>query len=342
MNKEIKKLSEEDKFKIHVDPKTIEDPNKTKKLVALGKKNPNVEFDLEHPAIQKSSSSSSTSMVGMMEQDEAIIKPQDKATIKYLSNVKDEKTGEISKPFTIGGKNYQMVRGVTPEKNIVLGVYCLDDMGEDGENIIHPLDYFEENIIKPMSENVGMVGQDIQVADNYQGFKHFYVNRQTNEVRKFKTIEELLSHNKLDEEEYMGVGGLKKYMNEKLFGSRKKNEEFLSEVAPTGEENDEEMNIKAKKLMAMINKRIPQNIIKTIKTPVAQREVIAAFAELIGVPRVGLGNLISGLRDISNPNQNKTSEPISEKKIITKKSLEESINKKRTIKVIKAKDFLNE
>jgi hypothetical protein len=39
--------------------------------------------------------------------------------------------------------------------------------------------------------------------------------------------------------------------------------------------------------MDEIKRRIPSNIIDTIKTPVARREVIAAFAEMIGVPRTG-------------------------------------------------------
>ena len=56
-------------------------------------------------------------------------------------------------------------------------------------------------------------------------------------------------------------------------------------------ESDEEMSAKAKKLMQMIQTKIPSGIIKTIKTPVAQREVIAAFAEMIGVPRNGLSKL---------------------------------------------------
>ena len=46
------------------------------------------------------------------------ITPQDQATIKYLSNVKD-KDGNISKPFTIDGRKYQMVRGTTPEKKLL-------------------------------------------------------------------------------------------------------------------------------------------------------------------------------------------------------------------------------
>lgn len=83
---------------------------------------------------------------------EAVIEPKDKATIKYLSNVKDNNTGEISKPFTIGDKRYQMVRGTTPEKEVVMAVFCHDDMDEAGENIIHPVEYFEENVVRAFVE----------------------------------------------------------------------------------------------------------------------------------------------------------------------------------------------
>jgi hypothetical protein len=79
-----------------------------------------------------------------------VIGPKDPETIKYLSNVIDKNTGDISKPFTISDKKYQMVRGQNHSGEIVMGVYCFDEMGEDGDNIIYPMEYFEENIAKPM------------------------------------------------------------------------------------------------------------------------------------------------------------------------------------------------
>jgi len=277
---------------------------------------------------------------------DAIIKPQDKATIKYLSNLKDNDTGEISKPFTINGKNYQMVRGTTPSKEIVMGVYCHDDMDEEGNNIIHPVDYFEKNIanqINPLEEPV-----HDQDRDNFEGYRHYFVNRKTNEVRKFKSIKELVSTQKLEEEDYMGVREFKQHMNEKLFGSKKKTE-VLNEVVPTGEESDEEMNIKAKKLMIMIGKKIPSNIINTIKTPIAKREVIAAFAELIGVPRNGISGLLNGLKDISkqgpdteNVRFTNDDKQIKESRKISKKNLEEYLKTNTVIKTIKIKDLKNE
>lgn len=279
---------------------------------------------------------------------EAIITPQDQSTIKYLSNVKDTNSGEISKPFTIVDKNYQMIRGLDGNNEIVMAVFCHDDMDEEGNNIIHSIEEFESKIALPMKERLEMEsielqGQDIQstpdvqetTEDTYEGYKHYLVNKQTNEVRKFKTIEEMLSSNKLDEEEYMGVSKFKKHTNERLFGAGKRKVDTLNEISPTGEESDEEMNIKAKKLMDLIIKRIPKNIIDTIKTPVAKREVIAAFAEMIGVPRAGLTNLISGLKVMSKQPE----QPVTESKVITKNQLVESLEIKKVIKTIKVKDI---
>jgi hypothetical protein len=287
-----------------------------------------------------------TPTMGSVTEDDAVIEPQDQATIKYLSNVRDPETNEVSKPFTIADKNYQLIRGIDASNEIVNAVMCIDD------NMIHTYEDFERDIALPMKERLEMQGANIQSSpdvqessdDTYEGYKHYLVNKQTNEVRKFKSIEEMISSNKLDEEEYMNVGRFKKHMNERLFGSSKKKVESLNEVTPTGEETDEEMNIKAKKLMDLIAKRIPQNIIKTITTPIAQREVIAAFAELIGVPRNGLNKLIGGLKDMAKQQQEPATQtgqeqPITEKRVITKNQLMESLTPNKVIKTIKVKDI---
>jgi len=36
--------------------------------------------------------------------------------LEYLSEIKDFETGEVSKPFTIADKKYQMVRAMTPDR----------------------------------------------------------------------------------------------------------------------------------------------------------------------------------------------------------------------------------
>jgi hypothetical protein len=264
----------------------------------------------------------------MTEQPEAVIKPQDKETIKYLSNVVDGETGEVSKPFEIANKKYQMVRGITPNREVVMGVYCFDDLNESGENIIHPVDHFEETIARPMKEAMAApMGQDIQPipekASNLSEFKHYIINKKNGKVRKFKSIEELAKANMTEDESYMNLPQFKKHVAERLFGSKHRS---LKEVMPTGVESDEEMNAKAQKLMDVIksNSRI-NNIIGTIKTPVAQREVIAAFAELVGVKRNQLPQLINNLKDLAK----QQAQPQQQAQQVTE----------NVIKVIKVKDI---
>ena len=312
------KITEDDKFKLSVTKDDLKDPQTTKYLTDIQKSNKNIEVVY--------TDDDDDSLSSLFEYDD-VIEPQDQATIKYLSNVIDNNTGEVSKPFTIADKNYQMVRGMQPNGEIVMAVMCLEDSN------IYEVEKFEKEIALPMKERLEMESTQFK-EDTYEGYKHYLVNKKTNEVRKFRTIEEMLSCNKMEEEEYMGKPRFKQYMNEKLFGSSKRKTEVLNEITPTGEESDEEMNVKAKKLMDMIMKRIPQNIIDTIKTPVAQREVIAAFAEMIGVPRNGLSSLVNGLKDMSKQ------QVTNENKIMTKNQLLESFGlKKKVIKTIKVKDI---
>ena len=308
-----------------------------------------------------------------MVEPEAVITPQDDATIKYLSNVRDSKTGKISQPFTIGVQKYQMVRGITPSKEIVMAVFCHDETDDGGNNLIHPIEHFEKTIVQPMMEKESMLqheamfGNDFETEKevkvqpkkeqdslNLSEFKHYLVNQKSGKFRKFKNIVELAAAVMGEDEKYMPIKEFRKFFENRVFGGKKESEMSLMEVAPTGEESDEEMNQKAQKLMAMIAKRIPSNVIDTIKTPVAKREVIAAFAELIGVPRQGLPNLINGLKDLSKtkpttgapaapgttplPADNQLA-PLTEKKIMTKAELTESLSKPKVIKRLKVKDI---
>lgn len=304
---------------------------------------------------------------------EALITPQDNATIKYLSNVRDSKTGEISKPFTIGVQKYQMVRGITPSKEIVMAVFCHDELDDAGNNIIHPVEHFEKTIVQPMMEKEAKMQQEVMLGNdieekvkpepkgmdslNLSEFKHYLVNEKTGKFRKFKNIVELAAAVMGENEKYMPIKEFRKFFENRVFGGKKETEMNLMEVAPTGEESDEEMNAKAKKLMVMISKRIPSNVIETIKTPVAKREVIASFAELIGVPRQGLPSLINGLKDLAktkstSPTATPTAAPaatppesqlapvgVAERKVMTKAELTESLSQPKVIKTIKVKDI---
>ncbi len=174
---------------------------------------------------------------------EAVITPQDDATIKYLSNVKDSKTGKVSQPFTIGAQKYQMVRGITPAKEIVMAVFCHNDFDDAGNNIIHPIEHFEKNIIQPMMEKEAMAqqnpmfGGDIEEkvkpeakgmeSLNLSEFKHYLVNEKTGKFRKFKNVVELAAAIMDENEKYMPIKEFKRFFEERVFGGKSKRDEVV-------------------------------------------------------------------------------------------------------------------
>jgi hypothetical protein len=281
--------------------------------------------DLNDPSVQKNLSQMKGVNVNVV--DENVENIPDK--LEYLSEVKDSETNSVSQPFTIGDKKYQMVRALNSKKEKVMGVYCLDEADSEGNNIIYSVDDFEKNIAKPNSSNAVTQEENVidepatevnppskadDISPSFAGYKHYIVNKKSGKARKFKTIQELAKANMLPEEEYMGIRDFKKFVDETLFGVNKK--QPVVEIDDMDSGNDEEMNLKAQKLMDIIKKRVPEQIIGTIKTPIAQREVIAAFAEMIGVPRNGLATLISGLKDLAKSNA-----PVTERRIIKVKDL---------------------
>jgi hypothetical protein len=194
---------------------------------------------------------------GVMEEDdilepEAVITPQDDATIKYLSNVKDSKTGKVSQPFTIGAQKYQMVRGITPAKEIVMAVFCHNEMDDAGNNIIHPIEHFEKNIIQPMMEKEVMAqqkpmfGGDIEEkvkpepkgtdSLNLSEFKHYLVNEKTGKFKKFKNVVELAAAVMSEDEKYMSIKEFKRFFEERVFGGKAKRDEVvINEMVADGQ-----------------------------------------------------------------------------------------------------------
>lgn len=298
----------------------VSSPNDAQTMAGTNKLKKDDTVIIDKTAANKTTSS----LVGEIDN---VIQPQDRATIKYLSNIKDAESGQIAQPFNLGDKKYQMVRGITPDKNVVMGVYCFDELNEDGSNMIYHVDEFESKIAKPMLEMDKLTTENETKGSepeslNLGEYKHFIVNEKTGKFKKFKTIPELAATTMLEDEKYMGLQEFKKFFENRVFGAPKRKE--LSEVGLTGQENDEELTLKAKKLMDLIQKRIPSNTIESIKTnKLAQREVIAAFAEMIGVPRNGLTSLVQGIKDLAKtPNQP-----------------QQQVNEHRVVKTIKKKDI---
>jgi hypothetical protein len=304
---------DKNKFQIHVDKKTLKNPSKTKELAMLQKSNPNIEFDLEPSS---SSSSSSMSMVTQMEENE-VIEPKDPATIKYLSNVVDSNTGEVSKPFTISDKKYQMVRGKIPSGEVVMGVYCFDDMDSSGKNIIHPMEYFEENIAKPMKEamnkknvaeeefNYAAAEKEYFDKEDFMEYlnladlgnaKLFFINDETGEViASFKNLVD------------MATSGRKLGPNERLvnrkqlkairFGTKLKENISLSEEMADGVDVDQlkgDVKILINKMVKMYG-----NYFSKLNTDIEKSVFLTNVAKIVGIPDNKLSGLITKFKDIA-------------------------------------------
>jgi len=366
MNNQNKKLDE-----INMDYQTYKKISgtlnpKDKKEVTITSPNPNQLSTADTVAASKS-------MASAMEEQEVAIQPQDQATIKYLSNVKDSESGEVSKPFTIGDKRYQMVRGTTPSKEIVMGVYCHDDLNENGENIIHPVDHFEENIAKPMKERLEMQGQDIGVelapkvkeggydhaaaerehhdkesfmdylnlTDIEPNAKHFFVNIKTGAVTaQFKSTKEMAKSGvKLGpDEDYMDIKGLKRFRFGDYFKPNLNEDDLTPADAGT---NIPKLQSDVKKLANMIKNKFSIYLSKLDK-PIEQAQFLTAMASEIGVPLNKLSTIIASYKDIAKDGQLDTQNAPgmrAESKVITKSELEESLIPKKVIKIVKVKDI---
>lgn len=235
--------------------------------------------------------------------------------LEYVSEVIDEGTGQISKPFTIGTKNYQMVRAMGPENKIVMGVYAFDEMDESGNCKIYEVDEFE-GIAKSAINELGVqepegpeaatlnplndIGEKETKATketnpSFEGYKHFIVNEKLGKVKKFKTIQELAKAKMDTEETYMGIKEFKKYIDSALFGKRKMKEETVqAEVIPSN------ITTSIEKTMKLIGTKLTSSILQSIKqNPIAQEQMILAFAEQIGVPANRLSQLINGIKNLA-------------------------------------------
>ena len=306
---------------------------------------------------------STGSIGGTMEEDvapEAVIEPQDKATIKYLSNVKDAKTGEVSKPFTIGDKRYQMVRGEHPTDGVVTGVYCFDDLNEAGENIIHPVDYFEENIALPYKKRMEEGGFDyaaaereyhdkqdllnyLNLADVEPSSKHFFVDTTNGKVvAQFKNTKDMVKSGiKLGpNQDYMDLKTLKRFR----FGDYFKKNVSEEEKPEDANTNISKLQSDVKKLTAMIKNKFSVYLSK-LDNPIEQAQFLSAMAQEIGVPLNKLSTIINTYKDIAKDgdvdNQNVAGVK-AETRVITKKELEENIKQKPVIMKIKVKDIKND
>jgi len=336
------KINEDDKFTVGVTDKDLANPTTTRKLADIQRKNPDVDvvYDKEGDAAS-TSTSNSTSMGGISE-EEAIIEPQDQATIKYLSNVIDKQSGEVSKPFTIDNKKYKMVRGQHPTKGVVVGVYCCDELNEDGDNIIHLSEYFEESVIKPIMERDGIQkpideehlsddnnNEDLMGHFNLDDLgkgRLFFIEKGTGKViASFRDIKELATY------------GVKLGDNEKLVNRKQlKAIRFSSKIKEQLSTHGLDEAIDTDKLQGdvkllfdrMINKF--GNFFSKLDKDVEKATFLTKVAELLKIDSTKLTPLVNKFKGIANSSDDNATPDVSS---------EINESKRNVIKTIKIKDL---
>lgn len=320
-----------------------------------GKSNVNIKKkDLSDPKVQKDISNMKNVNVNVVE-EELGIKPR---KFEYLSEIKDSETGEFSKPFTIAGKNYQMIRALSPDKQKVMAVYSLDETDDDGDNMIYDINEFETNIAKKAVDEEGVVEPEgpeastLNTEDNvidapadevnpqskadeisnpsFAGFKHFIVNKKSGKARKFKGFEDLAKAQMGEDEQYMGIKDFKKYVDETLFGTSKRAMKEDDTVQQSVTPVQGKLMASAQKLMDIIKSKLQPDTIKNIQqNPLAQEQVILAFAAEIGVPANKLTNIITGIKGMAK--QPSATQPTTTTQQTS--TVQQTVSERRIIKV---------
>jgi hypothetical protein len=229
-----------------------------------------------------------------------------------------------------------MVRGITPNKNTVLGVYCFDELNEDGSNMIYHVDEFENKIAKPMLEREKLTTESENKSSepeslNLGEFKHFVVNEKTGKFKKFKTIPELAATTMLEEEKYMGLREFKKFFETRVFGAPKRKEIVSDEVQPTAQptaqpiaQPNEQPSVDIKRDVDVLFTSISKNSnilnkIKKINNPIEKSQFLVKVADMIGL---GLPKFAETVRTLKTqaktrtPQQQQQAQPIAENRIV--------------------------
>ncbi len=294
-----------------------------------------------------SATNTSTSPTTTTLEEDVLGTPQ---VLKYLSKMIDETSGGASKPFSIEGKTYQMVRAMDPNRNVVPAVQCVDN-----PQLLYSVDDFDRNIATPARDaemavteeqpiqNDNTKAVDYLNVDDLNGSRHFFVNKRTGEVvAKFQNTSEMIKSgiSLSEDEDYMDAKGLKRHRLRKMLDSGIEEDVNLGKLQQD-----------VKRLSKLIKDKFVIALEK-INTPIEQSQFIIAMAEEIGVPFAKLTSILNSFKDISRDQENDsqvikmttdtsqtTSGIAAESRIITKNELLESI--KPVSKKIKVKDIKN-
>lgn len=293
------------------------------------------------------SATNSSPTTTTLEEDTINTTPQYKRISKWVDS-----KGQASKPFSVNGVQYELIRAYGPDKN-KCGAVMNTETGE-----ICSVEDFDKNIASPardseeqeVTEEAPVEGNpnekyiDYLNVDDLNGSRHFFVNKNTGEViAKFPNTRDMIKSGiKLSEDEdYMDAKALRRHRLRKMLDS---NDEPIEEELNLGKLQQD-----VKRLSKLIKDKFVIALDK-INTPIEQSQFLVAMANEIGVPFTKLASIINSFKDISKDQKNDSSmttdtssttssEITYEARIITKNDLLESI--KPVSKKIKVKDVKN-
>lgn len=293
------------------------------------------------------SATNSSPTTTTLEEEAMNTTPQYKRISKWVDS-----NGQASKPFSVNGVQYELIRAYGPDKNkcgAVMNtesgeIYSVEDFDR---NIASPARDSEEQEVTeeaPVEANQNEKYIDYLNVDDLNGSRHFFVNKNTGEViAKFPNTRDMIKSGiKLSEDEdYMDAKALRRHRLRKMLDS---NDEPIEEELNLGKLQQD-----VKRLSKLIKDKFVIALDK-INTPIEQSQFLVAMANEIGVPFTKLASIINSFKDISKDQKNDSSmttdtssttssEITYEGRIITKNELLESI--KPVSKKIKVKDVKN-
>ena len=213
-----------------------------------------------------------------------------------------------------------------------------------------------------------------QESLNLSEFKHYLVNEKSGKFRKFKNIVELAAAVMDKEEKYMPIKEFRRFFEERVFGGKpKKDEEVLNEffdeenatatpqVGGTPADEDASILAKAKRLIKSMDE-VPRvqkslNYLAKSKNYKEKTQALSAFLERINIKPGDVPKYLNTVKSVGKelkqtgapaasattpsatpPPENQLA-PVSERKVMTKTELTESLSQPKVIKTIKVKDI---
>jgi len=254
--------------------------------------------------------------------------------VQYHSDRTDET------PFMINGTKWQYVNAIYPDGRKDIAVYRY------GHDLAYDYKWFMDNVVgKLKNSNEGKVDEvNQEVLDKFinqygeeKGKQVYYAtaNKQDRSPETFKNEGEHDSvgrgieagmNPEVEADKYEEYRQLMAQLAAEEGGEEPVKEGPSTEVTKQPTNNPVKLKADVEKLMSKLDMSSITPYLAKIDNPVEQAEVIAQFAEKIGVPKGKLSSVISQLKTVSETK-------------MTKKELIETVTGRKIIKTIKVKDI---